>query len=654
MEDRRSIAKKAAIGVALVIAAAGAVLFYKNNIAMNPGDTLLKYMSYAEDGKYEKMYDLLNEESQKSISKEEFIKRNKNIYKGIGVQTIDADVTSKKRSTTVTYHVKMQTNAGIITYNNRTDFVKENHRYRIDWDDSVIFPQLGAEDKVRVKTLYAKRGRIKDAQGNALAVQGKIYSVGFVPGKMDGNSVKLAAKKLGLSKEEIQKKLDQKWVTDNSFVPLIKLKEYSEDLLDVKGIIVSTETGRIYPLGEAAAHLIGYMQNGEGKAGLEKLYDEQLSGTNGLEIYIEDSNGQKKQSLAVRSQTDGKDLTTTINSSLQKAIYEQYKYEQYKNDKSAHVALNPSTGEVKALVSTPSYDAQAFILGMSQKKWNVINSDQRLPMQNRFKATFAPGSSIKPIIAAIGLSQNKFRANDDFGNSGKRWQKDKSWGGYYVTTLHDYNGHNLQNAMIYSDNIYFAKAALKIGKDTLKDQLDNLGFGESLKFTFGLNASSYGSEGFTSDIQLADSGYGQGKMMVNPVHMAAIYTAFSNNGNMLKPYLVKENGSKKQVLKETIFTKQAVNTVNEAMRQVIRDPSGTGHTANIEGVDLRGKTGTAEIKQSQTDTKGTEIGWFVTIMPATNNREALELVSMTENVKKRGGSGYVVNKTKKIMEEYLQ
>ncbi len=83
--------------------------------------------------------------------------------------------------------------------------------------------------------------------------------------------------------------------------------------------------------------------------------------------------------MVVRSQTDGKDLTTTINSSL------QGDYTRYKNDKSAHVALNPSTGEVKALVSTPSYDAQAFILGMSQKKWNVINSDQRLPMQNRFK-----------------------------------------------------------------------------------------------------------------------------------------------------------------------------------------------------------------------------------------------------------------------------
>ena len=645
----KNIAKKIAIGFALVIAGAGAVLFYKNNIAMNPGETLLKYMSYAEDGEYEKMYDLLDEDSKNSISKEEFIKRNKNIYKGIGIKTIDAEVTSKKREPVVTYHVKMQTSAGTISYNNKTEFVKENRRYRMEWDDSVIFPQLGAKDKVRVVTLHARRGTIKDAKGNALAVQGKIYSVGFVPGKMDKNSVKLAAKKLGMSKEEITKKLDQRWVTKDSFVPLIKLKEYSKDLLDIKGIIVSTETGRIYPLGEAASHLIGYMQNGEGKAGLEKLYDDQLNGTDGLEIYIADANGQKKQSLAVKAQIDGKDLETTIDSRLQKNIYEQYK-----KDKSAHVAMNPTTGEVRALVSTPSYDAQAFILGMTQEKWSKINNDKRHPMQNRFKSTFAPGSSLKPIIAAIGLSQNKFSATEDFGNSGKRWQKNKSWGGYYVTTLHDYSGHNVTNALIYSDNIYFAKAALKIGKDTLKDQFDNLLFGKELKFTFGLNKSSYGMDGFTSEIQLADSGYGQGKMMVNPVHMAAIYTAFSNKGNMIKPYLIKQKDSKKEVLKKNVFSKDAVKTVNNAMKQVISNPNGTGHAAQINGISLRGKTGTAEIKLTQTDTKGTELGWFVTIMPKTEYKESLQLISLTEDVKKRGGSGYVVNKTKKILEQYLQ
>ena len=549
----------------------------------------------------------------------------------------------------MTYHVKMQTSAGTISYNNKTEFVKENRRYRMEWDDSVIFPQLGAKDKVRVVTLHARRGTIKDAKGNALAVQGKIYSVGFVPGKMDKNSVKLAAKKLGMSKEEITKKLDQRWVTKDSFVPLIKLKEYSKDLLDIKGIIVSTETGRIYPLGEAASHLIGYMQNGEGKAGLEKLYDDQLNGTDGLEIYIADANGQKKQSLAVKAQIDGKDLETTIDSRLQKNIYEQYK-----KDKSAHVAMNPTTGGVKALVSTPSYDAQAFILGMTQEKWSKINNDKRHPMQNRFKSTFAPGSSLKPIIAAIGLSQNKFSATEDFGNSGKRWQKNKSWGGYYVTTLHDYSGHNVTNALIYSDNIYFAKAALKIGKDTLKDQFDNLLFGKELKFTFGLNKSSYGMDGFTSEIQLADSGYGQGKMMVNPVHMAAIYTAFSNKGNMIKPYLIKQKDSKKEVLKKNVFSKDAVKTVNNAMKQVISNPNGTGHAAQINGISLRGKTGTAEIKLTQTDTKGTELGWFVTIMPKTEYKESLQLISMTEDVKKRGGSGYVVNKTKKILEQYLQ
>ena len=391
------------------------------------------------------------------------------------------------------------------------------------------------------------------------------------------------------------------------------------------------------------------MQNGEGKAGLEKLYDDQLNGTDGLEIYIADANGQKKQSLAVKAQIDGKDLETTIDSRLQKNIYEQYK-----KDKSAHVAMNPTTGGVKALVSTPSYDAQAFILGMTQEKWSKINNDKRHPMQNRFKSTFAPGSSLKPIIAAIGLSQNKFSATEDFGNSGKRWQKNKSWGGYYVTTLHDYSGHNVTNALIYSDNIYFAKAALKIGKDTLKDQFDNLLFGKELKFTFGLNKSSYGMDGFTSEIQLADSGYGQGKMMVNPVHMAAIYTAFSNKGNMIKPYLIKQKDSKKEVLKKNVFSKDAVKTVNNAMKQVISNPNGTGHAAQINGISLRGKTGTAEIKLTQTDTKGTELGWFVTIMPKTEYKESLQLISMTEDVKKRGGSGYVVNKTKKILEQYLQ
>ena len=668
----------------------GIVTIMNRNV---PEKRLMEYMKYIEKGEYEQMYAMLDQKKSSMNSKEEFIERNSKIYEGIEMSDLSiTDITVKRQengNAAVSYTTNMQTAAGNVEFTNDAVFSHDWTGYHLIWQDQLIFPELSATDKVQVTSEEAKRGDILDRNGRQLAGEGTASSVGIVPGRMENreDTIKKLAEYLGIGADEIEDKLKAGWVKADSFVPVATIpkiqevdlltvnpdktvleeKEKQDTLLKIPGIMLSDVKVRTYYLKEAASHLVGYVQavtaedlqehKGEGyrtnsvigKTGLETLYEKELKGTDGCEICIVDANGNKKSVIAYEPRKDGEDIHTTIDGDLQSTLYEQFK-----EDRGCSVALNPYTGEVLALVSTPSYDNNDFVRGMDNSQWSALNENEDRPLYNRFRQTWCPGSSFKPVIAAIGLKVGAFTANDDFGNEGLAWQKDSSWGDYTVTTLHDYEPVILKNALIYSDNIYFAKAALKIGKDTLKDQLDNLGFGESLKFTFGLNASSYGSEGFTSDIQLADSGYGQGKMMVNPVHMAAFYTAFSNNGNMLKPYLVKENGSKKQVLKETIFTKQAVNTVNEAMRQVIRDPSGTGHAANIEGVDLRGKTGTAEIKQSQTDTKGTEIGWFVTIMPATNNREALELVSMTENVKKRGGSGYVVNKTKKIMEEYLQ
>ena len=134
-----------------------------------------------------------------------------------------------------------------------------------------------------------------------------------------------------------------------------------------------------------------------------------------------------------------------------------------KNDKGAAVIMNPNTGEILALVSTPSYDPNDFILGISSDKWAQYNNEQTKPMLNRFKATYAPGSAFKPITASVGLDKGAFTAQEDFGASGLSWQKDSSWGSYKVTTLKQYSGAaNAQNALINSDNIYFAKAATKI------------------------------------------------------------------------------------------------------------------------------------------------------------------------------------------------
>lgn len=232
----------------------------------------------------------------------------------------------------------------------------------------------------------------------------------------------------------------------------VKNKEFQDELLAVPGVLITDTEVRYYPLGESGAHLVGYVQNvtaedlekhpGEdylsdsviGRNGMEALFEKELKGTNGRTITITDSGGTVKKTLAAKPRVDGKDITLTIDSNLQDEIYQAFK-----EDKSCTVAMNPFTGEVLALVSTPSYDDNDFILGMSEEKWASLNEDERKPMFNRFRQRFAPGSSFKPITGAIGLTTGAIDPNEDFGREGLSWRKDESWGNYYVTTLHDYS-----------------------------------------------------------------------------------------------------------------------------------------------------------------------------------------------------------------------
>lgn len=515
------------------------------------------------------------------------------------------------------------------------------------WDDSMIFPELTVEDKVRVEIEKAQRGQILDRNGVMLAGAGTAYTVGLVPGKMDENAqedLQKLAELLEMSVESIQKKLGASWVKEDSFVPLKTIPkltqkeefmenpdektkhkiEVKEGLLAISGVLLSDADIRTYPLGESASHLVGYVQqvtaedlekySGEGydensvigRTGLESLYEEELQGQNGCRIYIENSDGQVKKVLAEKEKKDGKDISLTIDSALQKEIFDTYQ-----KDKSCTVAMNPYTGEILALVSTPSYDSNDFILGMSEEKWKTLNEDEKNPLYNRFRQKMCPGSSFKPIIAAIGLKTEAFDPEKDYGTEGLRWQKDAGWGNYYVTTLHEYEPVTLKNALIYSDNIYFAKAALRIGKDNLERELDRLGFGQELPFEIALAKSQYAGEGgIQSEIQLADSGYGQGAVLVNPIHMTALYTGFSNEGNVLKPQLILEDTYEPTVWISSAYEPDQAKQIQEAMTQVIASKHGTGHSAYREDILLAGKTGTAEIKQDKEDKSGTELGWF--------------------------------------------
>ena len=237
--------------------------------------------------------------------------------------------------------------------------------------------------------------------------------------------------------------------------------ELKEQLLTISGVMINKEDGRVYSLGEEAAHLIGYVQpiNAEeleknegkgyttnsliGKAGLELAYEDTLKGIDGTDIYIVDENENRIASLGKQDKKDGKDVKLTIDSSLQKQVYDQMK-----DDKGLFVIMEPQTGELLALVSTPTYDSNDFVVGLTTDKWNELNNDEARPLFNRFTQKYCPGSTFKPVTGAIGLTTGKIDQNEDLGYTGTSWQKDSSWGNYNVTTLTGYSGpKNLLNGI---------------------------------------------------------------------------------------------------------------------------------------------------------------------------------------------------------------
>ena len=662
----------------------------KGNEWETPEELLVKYMDHIPKQEYEQMYAMLNVEASGNVSQEDYIKRNSAIYEGIEVQNMTVEIlTYDEEQRKITYQTTFDTAAGSISFANDAVFLKGEKGYELVWDDSLIFPDLTSADKVRVTTTRAERGEILDRNGRSLAGKGTASSVGIVPSKLENREEAIAgiAELLETTPETIEQNLSAQWVKEDSFVPLktipkveeielmkispdeevLKELERQEKLLEIPGVMISDVEVRKYPLGEAAAHLVGYVQSvtaedleehtGEGytsnsvigRSGMEGLFESELKGQNGCRIYIVDSEGNEKKELACILVQHGQDIQLTIDANLQVSLYEQFK-----EDKSCSVAMNPYTGEVLALVSTPSYDNNDFIMGLSSEKWTVLSEGEDKPMYNRFRQVWCPGSTFKPITAAIGLESGAIDPTEDYGNVGLSWQKDTSWGSYYVTTLHAYEPVILENALIYSDNIYFAKAALKIGAEEMERSLTRFGFNEELPFEIKMAQSQYSNtENIETEIQLADSGYGQGQVLVNPLHMACIYTAFCNEGNIVKPYLVYQKEAAAEYWIPEAFSDETAERVLEGTKKVINDPNGTGYAAHRDDIVLAGKTGTAEIKASKEDTSGTELGWFAVFTAEQSAERPILIISMTEDVKGRGGSGYVVEKDRLVLEDWF-
>ena len=661
------------LAIVVVVTIVGSIATFVITRKTNKPESIWEqYVAYINEQKYDEMYDMLTDDSKSNISKDDFVTRNKNIYDGIDMTDMQVQITSveKENSNTskIYYNQTMDTDAGKVEFDNTVRLTKDREKgYLVNWSSSLIFPTLGSNDKVRIKTISAERGSIVDKNGQLLAGYGSVSSVGIVPQKLSDNKdadINKIAELLGMTADSINKSLSALWVKDDSFVPIKKIAidatDLKNQLLQIPGVKITTAKGRTYPLGEAAAQLVGYVQTitseelennrGKGytatsvigKAGLEKQYEERLKGKDGVEIYIEGEDGKRKNDIAKIDVQNGETIKLTIDSTIQTKLYDQLK-----DNEGFFVVMHPKTGALLALVSTPSYNPNSFALGMGTDEWNNIKNDERNPMLTRYLQSYCPGSTFKPITGAIGLTTGTLSTEDTFQYSGLSWKKD-GWGEYDITTLTAYDGpKNLKNALIHSDNIYFAQAALQIGKKNFTDGLDKIEFNENIDLGLTTSKSQYANKiDIPNEKTLADSGYGQGEVLVNPIHMASIYSTFANDGNMIKPYLEEKSDNQVEYLVENAFSKDAANIIKEDLIQVVENPEGTAKDMQVSGRTIAGKTGTAELKESK-DAEADVLGWFDCFTTDDSDNQLL-IVSMVENGRDLGGSHYLISKIKTL------
>lgn len=585
---------------------------------------LTSFIDALADQKYSDLPAFVSEDSLAStgFTADEVSAKYEAIFTGIGAESFKAsgiEVTPNDKDSdqfNFQYNGSLTTSLGELTELSYSGTITvADNEAKIDWSPQLIFPGMEGQDKVSISVDNATRGEILDRNNEPLAENGTLYQLGVVPGQLGTGdektaNIKAIAERFDLTEEAINQALGQSWVQDELFVPL-KIIEPTDEM--PTGTSLKETTGRTYPLGEAAAQLIGYLgnvtaediekdetlaSNGQiGRSGLEAAFDKELRGENGGKIAITDEDGAEKAVLLEKERADGKDVQLTIDAQAQKTAFDSLQ-----NQAGATVVTEPKTGDLLVLASSPSYDPNKMTQGISQEDYDAYEQNEDLPFISRFATAYAPGSTFKAITGAIGLENGTIDPTQSIAIDGLKWQKDSSWGDYFVTRVTDVASVNLKDALVYSDNIYMAQQTLSMGEDAFRDGLSKLIFGETLDLPIAMNPAQISNEdSFNSDILLADTGYGQGELLLNPIQQAAIYSVFANQGKLVYPRLVKEAEQKDK----EVFKAETIDQINQDLTAVVSDPNGTAHSLAALNIPLAAKTGTAEIKEKQ-DEKGQE------------------------------------------------
>jgi penicillin-binding protein 2 len=532
------------------------------------------------------------------------------------------------------------------------------------------FQEASDKNRIRIRPVAAPRGILFDRKGLPLVDNRPAFTLSLIPRELERDPVKRdatlgrLASLLQIPFADLQDAVSK--VSPDSILPVRVRRGLTMDdvarveewKLELPGVIVEVEPQRAYPNSRFAAHLLGYVREASddqlkagryrrgdmvGQSGLERLLDEFLRGTDGGERIEVDAMGRQVRLIQSTEPHPGAQVVTTIDRRVQEAAEKAME-----GHAGAVVVMDPRNGDVLAMVSTPSFEIDRFTGTIDRNAWLRVIQDPEHPLLNRtIQSQYAPGSVFKIVVAAAGLQEGTLvptdhtNCNGDF-HLGEWTFKDWKAGGH--------GSVDLLGAIRQSCNIFFYEKGLKIGGTAIAKYATAFGFGGPTQIDLpGEKLGLIPQPQLRRDKRVGgwhagetvNMSIGQGAVLVTPMQVARMMAAIANGGVLWKPRLVQriERPTKGVVWSDSGSVTGHVELspmvwafLRQALWSVVNE-GGTGEGARIAGLDVAGKTGTAQMIAKSRADKGQDHAWFASFAPV-GDPEAVVVVLV-----ERGGKG---------------
>ena len=524
---------------------------------------------------------------------------------------------------------------------------------------------LSENNRVRMVTLPANRGMIKDRNGETLVSIRPAFNLYLTPEDardLDSSLDKLS-QRISFDREKLKKKMAQtksfQEVLIKGDIPREEVAFVEENNMSLPGIRIRAEPLRNYVFNNLASHTLGYLgeiskaslerlkdpayRQGDfvGKNGLENIYESLLRGKKGYKEVEVDVSGRELKTLRKLPPESGNNLILTLDVKIQEELEKLMTETAEQNMNGSVVVMKVQTGEIIAITSKPSFDPNKFAAGISPKNWRDLVTDEWHPLQNRsIHGQYPPGSTYKIVTAIAGLGEGVIKPDTSIFCPG---HFKLGRGRYRCWKKSGHGFMNLHDALVQSCDVYFYTIGHRLGIDTIAKYAKRFGLGRSTRL--GLSQEKKGLVPTTQwkllnkkePWQLGETisaSIGQGFNLVTPIQQVIMMAAVANRGILLKPYLVKRIEGPEGQLRQEFFPEiigqigvdpDHLEQVRMALQDVVNGTRGTGKKSRLKNIIVSGKTGTAQVvrmKSNEELEKGEAIpvkyrdhAWFVAFAP---------------------------------------